>query len=161
MKKQRLFPAVILIGFGLFFYLQEAQIELFSGFFNWPTLFLIIGFAFLMQGYKGKDHEAILPGVILSGFGLHFHVLQRLTIWPDHIGVFILIISLGFLLRYQKTGDGLWQGILFLVLSITLLFYQTVMQSLQMLETRFSFIWQLWPLFFIGVGVYLLFFNRK
>ncbi len=37
MKQQRIFPGVILLGFGAYFYLQQAHIILFSEFFTWPT----------------------------------------------------------------------------------------------------------------------------
>ncbi|MEI5905652.1 DUF5668 domain-containing protein [Bacillus spongiae] len=161
MKKQQIFSSTVLIGFGFFFYLQETQFDVFSGFFRWPTLFVIIGIAFLLQGYIGKHNESLFPGVILTGFGLHFHVVERLEIWPDHIGVFILIISLGFLLQNQKTGTGLFYGLLFLVMSIILLFNETLTESLQSLENIVPYIWKIWPFFFIGIGVYLLFFQRK
>ncbi len=95
-------------GFGAYFYLQQAHIILFSEFFTWPTLLMIVGIAFLAQGYVGKDHEAILPGTILVGFGLHFHLVNRMPVWPDHMGVFVLILA-WLLLRYQKTGTGMFQ----------------------------------------------------
>ena len=76
MKGQRIFPGIILIGFGLYFFLERAQIHIFTGFYTWPTLFCIVGLAFLLQAYYGKDVHAILPGVILFGFGAHFHLVQ-------------------------------------------------------------------------------------
>lgn len=122
MKNQRIFPGIILIGFGAYFFLQQSNIPALQPLNTWPTLLMIVGIAFLFQGYGAKDYNAILPGVILFGFGLHFHVVNRLEIWPDHIGTFILIIALGFLLRHQKTGTGIFQGILFLILAALMLF---------------------------------------
>ena len=122
MKNQRIFPGIILVGFGIFFFWQQTNISLFSEFITWPTLLMIVGIAFLCQGYSGKDYESILPGVILTGFGVHFHVVNRLSIGLDSIGMFILIIALGFFLRYQKIRNGLFQGILFLALSRSLAF---------------------------------------
>ncbi|MCP3741250.1 LiaI-LiaF-like domain-containing protein [Rossellomorea sp. BNER] len=156
MKHQKIFPGIILVGFGLYFYLESSNILLFREFYTWPTLLIIVGLAFLGQGYKGREYEAILPGTILVGFGLHFHIVNKLTIWPDHIGTFILIISLGFLLRYQKTGAGLFQGVLFLSLSIFLLFYEHVMKWIGVIEGSFSIAWEFWPIIFIVLGVYLL-----
>jgi hypothetical protein len=156
MKHQKIFPGIILVGFGLYFYLESSNILLFREFYTWPTLLIIVGLAFLGQGYKGREYEAILPGTILVGFGLHFHIVNKLTIWPDHIGTFILIISLGFLLRYQKTGAGLFQGVLFLSLSIFLLFYEHVMKWIGVIEGNFSIAWEFWPILFIVLGVYLL-----
>lgn len=161
MKNQRMIPGIILIGFGAYFYLQQSNITLFQQFYTWPTLLMIVGIAFLGQGYWGKDYEAILPGVILAGFGLHFHVVNRLEIWPDHLGSFILIIALGFLLRYQKVGNGLLQGIMFLILAVLLLFYDRIVAWLGLLENGVSLAWQFWPTALILAGLYLLFFKRK
>lgn len=161
MKNQRIFPGIILIGFGAYFFLQQANITWLQPYFIWPTLFIIIGVAFLLQGYVAKDYHAILPGVILTGFGLHFHVVNRLEIWPDHIGIFILIIALGFILQHQKTGTGFIQGMLFLILAILLLFYDRINGWLGLLENGVSSIWKYWPALLIAVGVYFLFFKRK
>ncbi|MGR3765234.1 LiaI-LiaF-like domain-containing protein [Rossellomorea sp. NS-SX7] len=161
MKQQRIFPGFILIGFGLYFYLQQKNIVLFQEFFTWPTLLMIVGIAFLGQGYGARDYEAILPGTILVGFGLHFHVVNKLEIWPDHMGTFILIISLGFLLRYQKTRNGLFQGILFLTLSVILLFYDKVVGYLGLIEGQVGSAWEFWPIVIIVIGVYLLFIRKK
>ncbi|MGF2617286.1 hypothetical protein FZC84_05480 [Rossellomorea vietnamensis] len=161
MKGQRLFPGMILIGFGIYFYLQQSSIPVFREFYTWPTLLIIVGAAFLTQGYKGRDYESILPGTILTGFGMHFHISSNVAIWPDHIGVFILIISLGFLLRYQKTGNGLFQGVLFLILAIILLFYDKVLKWLGILQGGVDVIKDFWPLIIVLIGIYLLFIKKK
>lgn len=161
MKKQRIFPGIILLGFGTFFLTQQYDIALFNGFDTWPTLLAIVGIAFLFQGYMAKDYEAILPGVILFGFGLHFHITDRLAIWPDSIGIFILIIALGFLLRAQKLGAGLLQGILFLALAILLLFQEKMAGWLSFLEDGIGELWKFWPVLLIAFGLYLLFMKKK
>ncbi|WP_394233134.1 LiaI-LiaF-like domain-containing protein [Niallia oryzisoli] len=161
MKNQRIFPGIILIGFGIFFFLQQANLPLFAEFMTWPTILMIVGIAFLCQGYGGKDYESILPGVILTGFGFHFHVVNRLSIWPNALGVFILIIALGFLLRYQKTRNGLFQGVLFLSLSGLLLFYNQVMSWFGLLEHNITAYSKFWPVALILVGIYLLFLKSK
>lgn len=161
MKNQRIFPGIILLGFGAFFFLQQNGTAFFKGYDTWPTLLVIVGVAFLFQGYLAKDYDAILPGVILTGFGLHFHITERLDIWPNSIGIFILIIALGFLLRYQKVNAGLFQGILFLVLAILLLFYEKIVGWLGILEGGIGDIWKFWPVLLIGYGLYLLLIRKK
>lgn len=160
-KNQRIFPGIILIGFGIYFYLQQSNITVFQEFYTWPTLLMIVGLAFLGQGYLAKDYEAILPGVILFGFGLHFHVVNRLAIWPNHIGTFIMIISLGFFLRYQKVGTGFFQGVLFLILAVLLLFYDKITGWFGHLENRVSMAWKFWPAALVLIGVYLIIFKKK
>lgn len=161
MKNQRIIPGIILIGFGIYYYMQQSEIDLFLNFQTWPTLMTIVGAAFLAQGYWGKDYEAILPGVILFGFGVHLHIVDRLEVWPDHMGAFILIIALGFLLRYQKTGTGLFNGILFLILAGLLLFYDQISTWLETMENGIAAIWSFWPALLILLGAYLLFMKRK
>lgn len=161
MKNQRMIPGVILIGFGVYFYLQQADIALFQEFYTWPTLLTIVGAAFLVQGYSGKDYESILPGVILVGFGVHFHVVNKFELWPDHLGAFILIIALGFLLRYQKTGNGLFHGVLFLILAGVLLFYDRITSALGLFEYGVAQIWKFGPAVLVIIGVYLIFFKKK
>jgi hypothetical protein len=161
MKNQRIFPGIILIGFGAYFFMQQSGITLFQQFYTWPTLLLIVGLGFLGQGYLAKDYEAILPGVILAGFGLHFHLVHRVTFWPDHIGTFIFIIALGFLLRYQKTGTGLFQAVLFLILSVLLLFYDKIAAYFGLLQNGVSIAWKFWPAVLIIIGGSLLFIKKK
>ncbi len=133
MKKQKIVPAILLIGFGIYFYLQQETNSLFHEFSTWPTLLIIVGVAFLVQGYWGRDYESIFPGVILSGIGVHFHIANKFALWPDHLGAFLLIIALGFFLRYQKTGNGLFYGVLFLILAGVLLFYDKLPASFGLL----------------------------
>ncbi|MGE6259585.1 LiaI-LiaF-like domain-containing protein [Heyndrickxia sporothermodurans] len=161
MKNQKIFSGIILLGFGLYFFLEHNHyVKMLEDYLTWPSLLIIVGIAFLGQGYGGKEYEAILPGVILVGFGLHFHIAGKLAIWPNHIGVFILIIALGFLLRYQRTRNGLFYGILFLIVSILLLFYDEVFKWLGLLENQAGSILNFWPLCLIAIGLYLLIFKR-
>lgn len=157
MKNQKIFAGIILLGFGFYFYLSQNNLELFKDYITWPSLFIIVGIAFLVQGYSGKNYEAILPGVIFAGFGLHFHVVHKLSIWPNNMGIFLLIISLGFLLQYQKTRNGLFQGMLFLILSIILLFYDKVIGTLGLLENRVNTVWKYSPVALIIIGLIFLF----
>ncbi|WP_026693756.1 LiaI-LiaF-like domain-containing protein [Peribacillus kribbensis] len=161
MKSQRLFPGVILIGFGLYFFLEKSGIEVFQGFFTWPTLLMIVGIAFLVQGYGARDYEAILPGVILTGFGIHFHVVNKLKIWPDHIGIFILIIGLGFVLRAKETRSGMFHGFLLILVSVMLLFYDKIMSWLGLLENGVFTAWKFWPFILIAIGLFFIFQKKK
>jgi len=161
MKNQRIFPGIILLGFGLYFFGQQVNITLLTEMMSWPTLMMIVGIAFLCQGYGGKDYDAILPGVILTGFGFHFHVVNRFSIWPDASGALILFIALGSILRYQKTGNGLFQGILFLAIAGLMIFYNKIMSWLGLLKNNVDSVIQYWPILLIVIGVYLLFFRKK
>jgi hypothetical protein len=162
MKNHRIFPGIILIGFGAYFLLEQTGIHLFSQFFTWPTMLIIVGLAFLGQGYAEKDYEAILPGVIMFGFGLHFHLVSRFASWPHNtIGMLILIIALGFFLRFQKTSKGLFQAFLFLVLAVLLLFYDKIARYFGLLQNGMSFVWKFWPILLMVVGIYFILKKKK
>jgi hypothetical protein len=156
MKNLNIIPGIILIGFGLYYYLQQISVALFEQFHTWPTLMAIVGIAFLVHGYWGQFDESILPGAIFLGFGVHLHVVGRLQIWPDHLGAFLLMLALGFLLRYQKVGTGLLYGILFLILSGLLLFYDEITSKIGTNQGTGAFILNNWPILLILFGLYLL-----
>lgn len=160
MNGQRIFPGFILIGFGLYFFFQQSAILWVKPYLGWPALLLITGIAFLAEGYK-SDGYGILPGTVLTGFGIHFYVIDYLGWWANDTGVFILIIALGFLLQYQKTGSGLFHGILFLMLAAITLFYGTITSWFGLLEEKAFSIWQFWPFILIAAGGYLLFVKKS
>jgi hypothetical protein len=162
MKNQRVFPGIILIGFGAILFLQQSGFTALQTFYSWPTLLIIVGVAFLGQGYSAKDNEAILPGAIISGLGLHFHFAGKISIWPNNtIGMLVLFISIGFFLRFQKANNGLFQAFLFLVLALLLLFYDKAAEYFGLLQNGLSFAWKFWPAIIILVGIYLLFRKKK
>lgn len=161
MKKQSVFPGIVLIGIGLYFLLDQLHFTALQAFYSWPTLLVIIGVAFLAQAYTSRDYQNILPGVILTGIGVHFHLISLLDIWPDHWAMFTLIIGVAFLLRYQQTKTGLLPGLLLLVLSIVTLFYQEVVGWLSWVGSVVQLVEKYWPVVLIAAGVYLLFIKKK
>ena len=103
---KNLFPSVILIGFGLYFFFQNADIPFNYPLFSWPTIIFIVGSCLSFTSICWKRIEMIIPGILFIGLGAHFHLVQFWDIQFDHIGVIILFIALGFYLRYQKTKTG-------------------------------------------------------
>jgi hypothetical protein len=162
LKNQHIFPGIILIGFGAYFLLQQTGVSFFQQISTWPTLIIIVGAAFLGQGYMAKDYEAILPGVIMAGFGLHLYLAGHVSFWPtNHVGMLILIISIGFFLRFQKTSTGMFQSLLFLILAVLLLFNDKIAGYFGLLQNGMSFVWKFWPALLIVVGIYFLLKKKK
>lgn len=160
MKSNSIFAGVILIGFGIYFFLSQTKIQFFEGFYSWPTLLCIVGIAFLLQAYKAKNNESILPGIIFFGFGIHFHIVQTFKLWSNEIGVFILIIALGSLLQASKTKNGMLPGILLLVVSLFLLFNEKIVSWIGLVGTDVGSSFSLWPFLLVGLGVILLFLKK-
>lgn len=161
MKNRQLFPGIVLIGFGAYFFLEQSGIELLKKYYTWPTLLLIVGIAFLCQGYLTRDHDAILPGTILTGLGAHFHLAGKVESWPPDTGTFMAFIALGFLLRYQKTGTGLFQGLLFLAVAIMLIFTDKVGALFGQAGDSMALIWKFWPAILLAIGAWLVFAKRR
>jgi hypothetical protein len=161
MKKQSVFPGIVLIGIGLYFLIDRFHFPALQVFYSWPTLLIIIGIALLAQAYTSRDYQNIVPGFILTGIGVHFHLLNLLKVWPEHWAIFTLIIGIAFLLRYQQTKTGMLPGLLLLVLSIIALFYQEVIGWLSWVGSIVQFVEQYWPFALIAAGVYLLFIKKK
>ncbi|MFT4416507.1 LiaI-LiaF-like domain-containing protein [Fredinandcohnia humi] len=161
MKKNNLFSGIILVGVGCYLLLQQLNIPVLTGFYSWQTLVIILGIAFLIQSYVENNYSSLLPGVILVGFGFHFHVINQLTFWPKQPGTLLFIVGLGLLLTYFKTKNGLPQSILILIISLLFLNYGRFMGWLGFLEGGLSFILTYWPLLLVGIGFYLLFIKKK
>jgi len=160
LKNQKFFPGMLLLGFGTYFFLKELNISAINPYLTWPTILIILGLAFFVQAYKGREYVLILPAVIMFGFGIHFHIIARLDVWPDHIAVLLLIIALGFILQYQKTGQGLFLGIFFLLFATIMLFYSKLGTMLGFIENGASSILSYWPLLLLVFGVYYLFMKK-
>jgi len=161
LKKHSIFSGIILLGIGSYFLLQQLNISLFTGLFSWSTLVIIIGIALIVQAYSINDHSTIFPGVILIGFGIHFHPLNTLSLWPDHAGMLVLVIAVGLLLRSSKTKANFGEGVLVLAIALLLINYQSFNSWLGGISSGFSFIIRYWPVLLIGVGGYLLFIKKK
>lgn len=161
MKKQSIFPGILLIGIGLYFLLEQLQFTALQQFYSWPTLLMIIGVAFLAQAYSGRDYQNIIPGFILLGIGTHFHLLNFMPNWPDHWAVYTVIIGIAFLLRYQQTKSGLMPALLLIVISIIALFYHKVSGWLGWIGSIVQIVEDYWAVGLILAGVYILFIKKK
>lgn len=161
MKGQRIFPSIILIGFGLFFFLEQTSPSFSIAIFSWPTILLVIGLAFLVQAYAGKTYDSILPAVLFIGLGVHFHLVQHWNIQFVLIGVVTLFLSLGYFLLNQKSKGSLFFAWLFLILAFIQLFYNEILEWFGIIETKLGSLVSLLPIIFILLGCYVLFFKRK
>ncbi|WAA10230.1 hypothetical protein [Fervidibacillus albus] len=159
MRGQRIFPAIVLIGFGLYSVLQDFITS--STIFNWPTLLIIIGVAFFTQAYVGKEYGFILPAVLFIGIGIHFHLVSLIDVQLDHFGVILLFTALGFFLLRQKTGSGTMYAWLFLFLALFQLFSTNLFHWFGSVEQKLIDFYALWPILMILFGFYLFLFKRN
>ncbi|WP_453994627.1 LiaI-LiaF-like domain-containing protein [Bacillus nitroreducens] len=161
MKKNTMFTGIILVGIGSYLLLQQLHLPIFTTFYSWQTLVIIVGLAFLFQAYIENNPSSILPGIILTGFGFHFHSINQLSFWPKQSGTLLLIVGIGMLLTYFKTKSGLAHSVVIILIALLFLNYSRFMGWMGVFEGGFSYIITYWPLLLVGIGFYLLFFKRK
>lgn len=161
MKKISLLPGIILLGIGFFYSIQKLNIHLFENQNSWQALLILLGAAYLISGHFEKDNTAILPGIILAGLGIHFVYQSKIPSWPDHPAAFLFILAIGMLLTAIKTKSGYAQGLLLLAIGLFLHFFQTIIQSLTIVENGVHLIETYWPFLLILIGAFLVFIKRK
>lgn len=152
MKKQNPLLAYILIGIGVFFLLRELKIPIFTDFYSWQTLLIIVGGAFLIHSYRSHAYEHIFTGILILGIGIHLHGVQHYSFWIDHWGVYLVILGLAFLFRFFKSKAGLLPGTLFLVMGILLIYSQQFNQYFYWISDLLALIENFWPILLIALG---------
>lgn len=155
MKKNGL-VAYLLIGIGIFFLLRELRLPIFTDFYSWPTLLILVGAAFLIHAFSSKEFKNVFPGTLLLGLGIHFHALSHYDFWIDHWGMYTLIIAIAFLARALKTKKGFILGLILLVISIFAIFANNQPGWFSWIHQLMTWIERFWPVVLIGIGVYLL-----
>lgn len=156
MKKQHTFAGYLLIGIGLYFLFSKLELPLFTDFYSWPTLFIIIGLAFLIHSYKTKDYQNLFSGTVILGLGIHFHGVNHYPFWIDHWGIYPLIVGVAFIVRFLKTKEGLLPGLILIVLSLILIFSVNLPPYLNWIYQILELIERFWPIALIGIGIYFL-----
>ncbi|WP_096435970.1 LiaI-LiaF-like domain-containing protein [Alteribacter populi] len=161
MKRNNLIPGLVLIAIGFYFFAKQMDwnIPFAQVVFAWPSILVVIGLMFCFQAFSNKDESQTFSGVTLLGFGLHFHAVHTFSLWSHHWGYFTFILGVAFLAKYSvRKAEGLLPGIVLLAISILSLFYQGVFDWIRESLGIFQ---QYWPLIFIVIGIYLLFFKKK
>lgn len=156
MKKQHAFAGYLLIGIGLYFLLSKLELPILTDFYSWPTLFIIIGLAFLIHTYKTKDYQNLFSGTIILGLGVHFHGVNHYSFWIDHWGVYLLIVGTAFIVRFLKTKKGLFPGFILIGLSLIVIFTVNLPPYLSWVYQILDLVENYWPIVLIGIGVYFL-----
>lgn len=159
LKHQRIFFGVLLICVGSFFFLQQFQLPFLSQLLSWPSILVIIGAAFLIQGLFGKETGSIFPGALLFLLGIHFHSLYFFpSWWPRHWAMYTAIVGLSFLFLYSRTKkDGFIPAVILLAISLIGFFSSNFFE---LFGSVFHFFDGLWPLVLIVFGLYFIF-RRK
>ncbi|WP_026906350.1 LiaI-LiaF-like domain-containing protein [Paucisalibacillus globulus] len=156
MKNKNTLTAYLLIGIGLYFLLRQLKLPIFTDFYSWPTILIIIGIALLIYSFQAKDYNSLFSGTLLFGLGIHFHGIKHYGFWIDHWAMYPLIVGTAFLVRYVKTKQGLFPGLILIVLSCIFIFSINIPSWFNWIHDVVDFIDVYWPIVLVVIGIYLL-----
>lgn len=157
MAKKHSFTGYLLIGIGLFFLLKQLKIPIFTDFYSWPTLLIIIGAIFIIHSYRSKEYDNLFTGTIILGLGIHFHGVNHYNFWIDNWAVYPFIIGVAFLVRAFKTKKGMLIGLLLTFGSIIMISSIQLPTTFNWIYTIRTFLESYWPIILIVTGLYFLF----
>ncbi|MED4027275.1 LiaI-LiaF-like domain-containing protein [Priestia megaterium] len=161
MKKQSMFFGVLLVGFGIFFLLNELHMSIAAKVYTWPVLLILIGAALLTESALSQDHSNLLASYILITLGIHFYVSDQIPFWPTNISMVVFMVAISFLLSARKVKSGFFQGGTLLIIAILMMFSDRLKLFLPKVEDGVNYLTTFWPILLLLVGLYLLFFKRK
>ncbi|KRD93967.1 MULTISPECIES: LiaF transmembrane domain-containing protein [Priestia] len=161
MKKQSMFFGVLLVGFGIFFLLNELHMSIAAKVYTWPVLLILIGVALLTESALSQDHSNLLASYILITLGIHFYVSEQIPFWPTNISMVVFMVAISFLLSARKAKSGFFQGGTLLIIAILMMFSDRLKLFLPKVEDGVNYLTTFWPILLLLVGLYLLFFKRK
>ncbi|PWA06393.1 hypothetical protein DCC39_17435 [Pueribacillus theae] len=159
MRNHHIFIGILLLGVGLFFFLDSLHVTFIQTLLDWQFILIVIGIAFLAHGFLGKEAASFFPGTLLLGLGIHFFAAANVEFWPKSWGMYTLIVGVAFLVQYFKTKKGgFLTACILIMISLLELFYANFQLILMKVETLFK---GFWPILLIGLGLYFLFFKKK
>jgi uncharacterized membrane protein len=156
MKNKNTLTAYLLIGIGLYFLLRQLKLPIFTDFYSWPTILIIIGLALLIYSFQIKDYNQLFSGTLLLGLGIHFHGIRHYSFWIDHWAMYPLIIGIAFLVKYMKTKQGLVPGLVLIIIACIFIFSLNIPSWFSWVNDIVNFINVYWPIVLVAIGIYLL-----
>jgi len=156
-----MFFGVLLVGFGIFFLLNELHMSIAAKVYTWPVLLILIGAALLTESALSQDHSNLLASYILITLGIHFYVSEQIPFWPTNISMVVFMVAISFLLSARKAKSGFFQGGILLIIAILMMFSDRLKLFLPKVEDGVNYLTTFWPILLLLVGLYLLFFKRK
>jgi hypothetical protein len=151
MNRPALLPGLILLGLGLYFFLQQFHIPFLSDILNWPVILIVIGLSFIICSFSGWDKMMILPGGILLSIGIIFLGMDIWSALSIHWSMYPGAVGVGFLLAFIRTKETSFLVPACVLLAFPFVFY--VLGGLDIIQ-------QWWPIALVLVGIFLIF-RRK
>ena len=124
--------------------------------FDWTTILMLIGVALFVAGLFQHDRGAVFPGTFLFLLGLVFYVDKyeyMLFSWWEIWPVVLVCLGIAFLVHYvfnPSRKGALIPGLILIVIGIVFLYVPFCWYDL------WYWIFRLWPILLILLGIYLI-----
>ncbi|MRX74224.1 hypothetical protein GJU40_19055 [Bacillus lacus] len=161
MRRASAFSAFALTGTGIYFLIQNMELQLFENQHSWQVFIMIIGGAFLFHSFRDKDTAFLLPGLLLTGFGGYFLLLGKVSWLPSFPAALLLISGVSLLAAGAKQKSGYQNGMLLVLLGTFLYFFTGIVNWLVSISPQLAAVEKYWPIPLIITGFYLLFLKRR
>ncbi|HLQ73371.1 MAG TPA: hypothetical protein VK125_04015 [Bacillota bacterium] len=148
--------AYFLIGLGVYFFIKKFNVPFGHIILSWPFIFFAIGIVFAIHSFRSRAYDHLLISFVLMGIGIHAYGLETYPFWIDHWAVFLLIIGIALILRSYWTKKGLGSGIIIIIFSTIFIFPLRLPSFLYWINDLSAFLYSLWPVLLISIGIYLL-----
>lgn len=154
MNKTKIYLGALLIIIGVLFLLQNMGININLGYY-WPIFLLIPGMMLWITFFQNKQNKSsalLIPGTILIVYSLYFFFNQMndYKYAAETSFIFTLGIALGFFAANYYAKDKIKRKGYLIPAWIL-----TGVAVINLLSTTTQ--WEWWPIFLIGIGVYLLY----
>ena len=160
MGKHRLFYGILLSGLGLILLIEKWDVTETAWWYDWPTILIIVGAAFVIESMRAHLPLYFLPGLLMVFFGIQFHLANFLPNWPDHTAMYIALIGLAILTDSVKTKNSSLVISLFLILVSLFYFFEQEIYELTV-STFISPALRFLPILLIGIGLYYLLVKKR
>lgn len=160
-EKQNSFTGFLLIALGVYFLLQQTNIEILEPFYTWPSILIIVGLSLVFHCYVHKDFDNLFAATLILGMGIHFHGLMHYDFWINHWAIYPLIIGISLIIRFLRTKKGLIPGVILIAFAVLMIFSVQMPEWFDLFYIGLDYMETFWPIILIISGFYFMKKKRK
>jgi len=158
MKQSNQLIGYISIGLAIYFLIAQLEFSFFDKLNGLHTIIGIIGICFIIFSQTKNAPIHLLIGTFLVGISIHLYGLLHINGWIDYWAIYLLLLSISFLLYYLQTKKQLVTGLTFASISLLFIISKQLPNIFQPIHFVIEFVNTFWPVALLIFGV---FFIRK
>lgn len=156
MKQNNPLIGYISIGLAIYFLIAQLEFGFFEPFHGMHTIIAIVGICFIVHSQAKNAPIHLLIGTFLAGISIHLYGLSHINGWIDYWAIYLLLLSISFLLYYLQTKKQLWVGLTFAGTSVLLILSKEIPDTFQSIQFILDFIDSFWPVGLLIFGIILI-----